>query len=444
MKRIKNFRLATQGITAVLLFGIAFAAGAEQMMRALPAPAATQPVAALPAVQQIAAPAAARPAPPMSQMKLLPADSPTSVKRPAVGGLSDATKTRLKSAGLDAADPGLATKLQAKLRETEASFRGAHASSVRIVPKKPQLSSARSVGGGAPAGAASSAFGPPQGAGPGGSMMSGGPGVATFVDLYSGDGGRVTSINKGDSFQYVALVFSPKMIGEPEGSPTISFSECGFHVGRGAVIANGTANGHNLPVKNPANGKWYYWVTFSFDGFDFGAKPRDLMISMDLGKLGQGSFSIPAFSRTVTATITLTVDSVPPFVTNNNFGIGKSNGLFTNSGVTRLDPGTNPNAATSGDDNVGVAVNLGPGWSVTGAKIIAAHSVLDAPNDSLPDNSYRGATVTQLPSSGRLQTTVHWHYGPAESLSYTIEWKLQGPGGQRPLMTMPLGGSCDS
>ena len=81
---------------------------------------------------------------------------------------------------------------------------------------------------------------------------------------------------------------------------------------------------------------------------------------------------------------------------------------------------------------------------MTSTKIFAAHSVLDAPNDNTPDNSYRGATVTQLPQSNRLQTTVHWHYGPAESLSYTIEWQLQGPGGQRPLMTMPLGGHCDS
>ena len=51
MQSIKNFRLATQGITAVLLFGIAFAAGgAEQMMRALPAPAAAQPIVAPTAV----------------------------------------------------------------------------------------------------------------------------------------------------------------------------------------------------------------------------------------------------------------------------------------------------------------------------------------------------------------------------------------------------------
>lgn len=104
MQRFKSDRLAIQGISAVLLCGVAFAASAEQMMKALPAPVVAQPVAALPAVQQpaaamqpiaapaaVVAPAAISPvaipagqptkpmsqtspsaAPPMSQMKLAP------------------------------------------------------------------------------------------------------------------------------------------------------------------------------------------------------------------------------------------------------------------------------------------------------------------------------------------------------------------------------------
>ena len=44
MQRIKNFRLASQTITAVLLFGIAFAANADMMMKAMPSPVpANQP-----------------------------------------------------------------------------------------------------------------------------------------------------------------------------------------------------------------------------------------------------------------------------------------------------------------------------------------------------------------------------------------------------------------
>ena len=43
MQSIKSFRSAIQGIAAVLLFGIAFAAGADQVMRALPAPSVVKP-----------------------------------------------------------------------------------------------------------------------------------------------------------------------------------------------------------------------------------------------------------------------------------------------------------------------------------------------------------------------------------------------------------------
>ena len=448
MKRIKNFRLAMQGITALLLFDSAIAAGADQMIRAMHAPAV-----ALPAVQQIAAPVAAQPATPTSQIKL-PADSPTSVKRPAVGGLSDATKARLKNAGLDAADPSLMTKLQAKLLSSGASFRSAHMSSIKIVPKLPGVSKTQSLGG-APAGAAVSALGPKQGAGTGDRISAPLlPGEATFVALYQLNTPveqiKAISGNKaisGDGI-YQALFTSPKspktIDGETPFKTTVTYS--------GACNVNSVMNeglnvgavGELFGVTTPpdAVGKYYYFLGLNHVGFDLGATPKNLLISMD-GPI-RGSFSMPASSRTVTMTVTLTIDAAPPFVTNNNYGIGKGSGLFANSGATRLDPGTNPNASTSGDDNVGVAVNLGSGWSVTSAKITHAHSVLDAPNDSTPDNSYRGASVTQLPSSGRLQTTVHWHYGPAESLSYTIEWQLQGPGGQRPLMTMPLGGPCDS
>jgi hypothetical protein len=386
----------------------------------------------------------------------------TTLKRPAVAGLSDATKARLKGAGLDPADPGLAAKLKAKLHGSEAAFRGAHASSIKIVPKNPPLSSARSMGAAAPAGA-SSAFGPTLAAGSGARVAAPLlPGVATFVDLYLKNGQRVTGGPLDPSqpgYAYVGLFSSTKRITEVPGGPgwggfpSVSYSgACGVHATRGGryIASADSADfvtgsyGVTLPRRPPSGGKWYYYADFGYGGLDLGAKPHTLQVSMDLGNLGRASFSIPAYAQIVTATVTLTIDAAPPFVTSNGLGIGKSNGLFANPGETRLDPGTNPNASTTGDDKVGVAVNLGPGWSVTGAKIVAAHSVLDAPSDASPDNSYRGASVTQAPSSGRLETTVHWHYGAAESLSYTIEWQLQGPDGQRPLMTMPLGGPCDS
>jgi hypothetical protein len=62
MKRYINDRLARRLIAAVLLSGITLAANAEVMMKAMPAPVAAQPVAALPAAQPaVIAPAAMQP-----------------------------------------------------------------------------------------------------------------------------------------------------------------------------------------------------------------------------------------------------------------------------------------------------------------------------------------------------------------------------------------------
>lgn len=376
----------------------------------------------------------------------------TTLKRPAVAGLSDATKARLKSAGLDPADPSLATKLHAKLAGSEAAFRASHTSSIKIVPKNPPVSSPRSMGASAPAGAAA-AFGPTQGTGAAGRISAPLlPAMATIEGIYSIDGQRLSEFEAFGRSPW-ALVSSTQDLKFDflDGEVTI-VGPCGINISRqnarvygGAYVAspNGSYSMH-LKVMPRAAGKSYYYVEVATGGFSVGASPRNVTVSVKFANFGWSSISMPARSQPVTATVTLTIDAAPPFVTSNTFGIGKSNGLFANPGAARLDPGTNPNASTTGDDKIGVAVNLGPGWTVTGAKIVAVHSVLDAPNDTTPDNSYRGASVTQPPSSGRLETTVHWHYGAAESLSYTIEWQLQGPGGQRPLMTMPLGGPCDS
>lgn len=375
----------------------------------------------------------------------------TVLKRPAVGGLSETTKARLRSAGLDSADPGLLAKLQAKLRETEAAFRGAHASSVRIVPKKPQVSSTRGMSSGAQAGAAS-AFGPQKGAAPGDRIASGLKTI-TMEGLYSSRGNPITEwdLYGGRDFALVSM----KSSGDGKwfcfcsqvtitGPCGVNISQQGQEAMGGVFVGAKATHGEDLKVMPPVAGREYFYIEVKHGGLDLGASPRNLTVSVKTDFSLPASISITAHAQPVLATITLTIDAAPPFVTSNSFGIGKSNGLFGNPGATRLDPGTNPSASTAGDDKIGVGVNLGPGWSVTSTKVVAAHSVLDAPNDATPDNSYRGAAVTQSPSSGRLETTVHWHYGAAESLSYTIEWQLQGPGGQRPILTMPLGGPCDS
>jgi hypothetical protein len=93
---------------------------------------------------------------------------------------------------------------------------------------------------------------------------------------------------------------------------------------------------------------------------------------------------------------------------------------------------------------VALGVNLGAGYVVLDTKIAAVHSQLDAPYVTAPETSYRYARIKTKPDGGRITTVVEWMYGPAESLTYTIQWTLKGPLGQRPLLTMPLGGPCDS
>jgi len=59
MKSIRNIRSATQGVTAALLFAIAFAANADMMMKAMPSPSVAQPIVAPTAVVAPAKPPSA-------------------------------------------------------------------------------------------------------------------------------------------------------------------------------------------------------------------------------------------------------------------------------------------------------------------------------------------------------------------------------------------------
>jgi hypothetical protein len=85
MRRFNIVHLARQGIAAIFLFSFSFVACADQVMRALPAPAGPQPVAALPAIQQTITPAVSPtssqtikpkslsgPAAPVSQKQMVP------------------------------------------------------------------------------------------------------------------------------------------------------------------------------------------------------------------------------------------------------------------------------------------------------------------------------------------------------------------------------------
>lgn len=143
----------------------------------------------------------------------------------------------------------------------------------------------------------------------------------------------------------------------------------------------------------------------------------------------------------VTESHALTIGAAPPFFsTSNELNLVAAAFNFANPAVSRLN---NTNAPIEGYDIIGAAVALGPGY-VASAQVVSAASVLDIGGDTSPDNQYRGAVVSTQPGANRLETIVHWHLNPYESLQYQIEWQFTGPLGQRPVMSLPLRGPCDS
>lgn len=363
---------------------------------------------------------------------------------------SEATKARLRGAGLDPGDPNLRGKLRARLRQASSSYVAAHPSAIRLAPSLPSgPSHVQSAGGGG--GRLASPAGP-------GRNLARSP-IATirsiqpiFMELdYWGQPlwpplSPTMDPNKPDGAlgAYFALFSSPNDVPDPPKA-TLTYGPCGAPATASGMIVTGDSPSQGASAPGPkhhGNGIWYYYVEIPRVGV--GASQQKVTVNVDMGPVGSGSFTMTALPWQAAAKITLTIDASPPFLTSNAYGLAAKNGLFGNPGVARLDPGTNPTASTSGDDVVGLGVNLGTGWTITSATITSAHSVLDSPNDSTPDNAYRGAAITKQPSAGRLETGVHWHYGPSESLSYMIEWGLAGAWGQRPLSTMPLSGSCDS
>jgi hypothetical protein len=98
--------------------------------------------------------------------------------------------------------------------------------------------------------------------------------------------------------------------------------------------------------------------------------------------------------------------------------------------------------STSGTDILGIGTKLVNGWTVT-AQIVDVHSYMDASSDSGSNNEYRSATISQQPSSGRLETRVSWTYEGGESISYAINWIFsKGAMGTRLVTTQPKETRC--
>ncbi|HTR60042.1 MAG TPA: hypothetical protein VMM27_17815 [Casimicrobiaceae bacterium] len=101
-------------------------------------------------------------------------------------------------------------------------------------------------------------------------------------------------------------------------------------------------------------------------------------------------------------------------------------------------------AKMDGEDVLGTGAALGPGWFVAAVQRVNVWSISDPPGSPPYDTADRGIVVEALPDSGQVTARIKWHIAPGASLGYQITWILSGPYGQRPLMTMPLTGPCDS
>jgi len=189
----------------------------------------------------------------------------------------------------------------------------------------------------------------------------------------------------------------------------------------------------------PPTSEFYYawFTTLQSSGPALGVAPRSGQISFP----GSGSVATQFEGPLANSVYQVSIGNAPPFLASSNaLGLQASNNTFGQPSVTRFNNGTTD---MTGDDFIGQGIALEKTYTAS-ATVVSAFSVADVNGNSPPDNSYRGASVTVQPQGGRLQTDVHWHIGPGDSLQYVVQWTFTGAAGQRPIPTMPLEGPCDS
>jgi hypothetical protein len=196
----------------------------------------------------------------------------------------------------------------------------------------------------------------------------------------------------------------------------------------------------------------YYWVYD--DSLDPLALAQPTVGQIAITFLNEALASVTAsvnvtfLPDTATAVIDVTIDHSPTVTGVGSISpwgstaIAAKNATLASSGTARVGGG-NWQTQTSGDDLVGVGLQLASGWKFTSTTIKSAVSAA-TPTDLSPDNTWRGASISAAPSSSDMRTTVHWHYSGIDSLDYTIEWQISGPLGARPLAGMTKIGTCDN
>jgi hypothetical protein len=215
----------------------------------------------------------------------------------------------------------------------------------------------------------------------------------------------------------------------------------------GVVVAGDSPFFKGTPFfQEDFGGVHFYWVsTGAAPPFPIGQNRRGtLSVAFDNVSASADVVFVPTRA---TVTIDLTIDHSPSVTGPGSVSPWGSTGLTGQN--ARLDSAGTPRVGTGdwtakvqGTDLLGDGVGVGPGWVVTSTVIKSALSAA-APDDTSPENPWRGASVTLKPQAGSLRTAVAWHYSGVDTLDYTIEWTLTGPLGVRPILTMAKHDSCE-
>ncbi|HEY3350257.1 MAG TPA: hypothetical protein VGM13_10825 [Thermoanaerobaculia bacterium] len=378
-----------------------------------------------------------------------PASAAAALAMPAGAAVSPEAAERLRKAGLDPKDPNLGAKLRSLAAGASAGYARAHVMSSTAASSGGAGSAKQSIASKGVSGGASSA------------RFYGLPVPGTIVAAYDVSaaplpGNRPISAQRGNLFPglYNFLVRTNKKISVKSG-PAFSAASTSLSYGCAAALdpihamaaaADDPSFQMGLPALPPSGGAYSYYVTVQFPSLPVG-QARAAQMTLSFENVATAPYGVTLLPDTGTATVSVTIDqspqvagvgSVSPWGSTN---LSNANAKLGNPSTPRVGAG-NWQTQTSGDDLVGVSVGLGPGWTVTSTAVKSAMSGT-SPQDLSPDNAWRGAAVTMPPSGSDLRTAVHWHYSGIDSLTYTLEWRLAGPMGQRPLLTMAKYGSCD-
>jgi hypothetical protein len=367
-----------------------------------------------------------------------PAPRPSAIARPTAADAAD----RLRKVGLDPKDPSFSAKLRSLAGPASAAY--TRSQPVSFKPSAPLARPQRAGAQRVPAVASSLAHLAPS------------PN-ATVVQVYRSDGyasapvggsGPPPTFTETDG-GLVFVVDTDRTIADPShGSLSVDFG-CTSGVSPAPVVEKSVQSDGSyfgVPNSKPVAGHHFYYVYLWMPWITLG-QPRPATVTIGFPNVVTAPYPVTVKSRTTTAKLSVKVDYQPQLTNVGTFeswgtaNLANANSKLDSPAVARVGSG-NYQVDTKGEDLVGLGVALAPGWKVVSTTVTSAMSAA-SPQDLSPDNDWRGATVKAKPAGNDLRTIVAYHFNGLDTLDYTLEWTLEGPYGQRPLLTMPKVGTCD-